>query len=270
MGNAAGRMKKRGHRELVVFGRRAVREALAQAPADLAVEQVWISRSAPAALRAELEPACRARGLDLRVVSDAEVHALSRQPRHDQGVAAAVCLGRVCEVEAFLERRTGRDARDPVRLLALDGITNAQNVGMVVRSVVGCGLDGLLWPRIGSPWIDGLVIKASASAIYRCNVLRCDLLVAGLLTLQGAGFRVVGLVHPGEGDLFDYAVPHRAVFVAGSETRGLSREVSALCDARLGIPLPGPVESLNVAVAASLACYKAAGLVCGSSTSGNR
>ncbi len=267
MGDAASRMKKRGHRELVVFGRRAVREALAQQPSDLEIEQVWLSKSTPARLRKELEQACRARGVDLRMGSDAQVHAFSGQPRHDQGVAAGVRLGRVTEVEAFVEGATGRGARKPLRLLALDGITNAQNVGMVVRSVVGCGLEGLVWPRIGSPWISGLVIKASASAVYRCNVLRCDRLVEGLLTLQGAGFAVVGLAHPGDGDLLDYRVPHRAVFVAGSETTGLSSEVRDLCDVRLGIALPGPVESLNVAVAASLACYKAAGLICGPSPS---
>jgi 23S rRNA (guanosine2251-2'-O)-methyltransferase len=136
---------------------------------------------------------------------------------------------------------------------------------MVVRTLVGCGLDGMLWPLIGSPWVNGLVIKASASAVYRCNVLRCETLALGLSTIKGAGFEIVGLSHPAESNLFDYEVPHRVVFVAGSETKGLSPEVTEMLDRQLEVPLAGPIESLNVAVAASLACYKAAGLVSGQS-----
>ena len=72
-------------------------------------------------------------------------------------------LLRVTEVESFLAAATGRAARKPIRLLALDGVTNSQNVGMVVRSVVGAGLDGLLWPTVGQPWVNGLVVRAAGS-----------------------------------------------------------------------------------------------------------
>jgi 23S rRNA (guanosine2251-2'-O)-methyltransferase len=261
VGNASSRMKKRGHGELVVFGRRAVLEALAQSKDDLEVGEVWVAKSVAAAFRAELTRACRQRGIELRVGTAAEISVLSEEPRHDQGVAARIRLGRLIETDAFIEAHKGAAARRPVRLIALDGVTNSQNIGMVVRTLVGCGLDGMLWPLIGSPWINGLAIKASASAIYRCNILRCESLTLGLSILKGAGFQIVGLGHPAESNLFDYDVPHRVVFVAGSETKGLSSEVASLLDHHLEIPLPGPVESLNVAVAVSVACYKAAGLV---------
>jgi 23S rRNA (guanosine2251-2'-O)-methyltransferase len=47
------------------------------------------------------------------------------------------------------------------------------------------------------------------------------------------------------------------VYVVGSETEGISREIDALIDERLSIPMEGGVDSLNVAVAASLVCYQA-------------
>lgn len=263
MGNAETRMKKRGHSELVVFGRRAVVEALAQSARDVEVGEVWVAKSLPGAFRSELAAACRARGIELRSGSQMQVSALSGEPKHDQGVAARIRLGRIADIEPFLEARKGKAARSPMRLLALDGITNSQNIGMAVRTLVGCQLDGLIWPVQGSPWVNGLVIKASASAIYRCNILRCDTMAQGLLAAKRAGFELAGLAHPGAGNLFEYKVPHRAVFVLGSETAGLSSEVAALLDHTLEIPLAGPVESLNVAVAASLACYKAAGIVSG-------
>ncbi len=263
MGTASNRMKKRGQSELVVFGRRAVSEALAQAQGDVEVCEVWAAKSVAAAFRGELSQACRQRGVELRIGSAAEVHAFSGEPRHDQGVAAQIRLGRLIETDSFVEAQKGAAARHPVRIIALDGVTNSQNIGMVVRTLVGCGLDGMLWPLIGSPWINGLVIKASASALYRCNILRCETLALGLSTLKGAGFEIVGLTHPARSNLFDYEVSHRVVFVVGSETKGLSPEVAEMLDRRLEIPLVGPIESLNVAVAASLACYKAAGLVSG-------
>jgi len=261
VGNAESRMKKRGHSELVVFGRRAVLEALAQPDSDVEVCEVWVVKSTPGTFRSELAAACRKRALELRSGSLAQVNAFSGEPKHDQGVAARIRLGRIAEVESFLEARKGKHARAPMRLLALDGVTNSQNIGMAVRTLVGCQLDGLIWPAQGSPWINGLVIKASASAIYRCNVLCCDTLSEGLIATKRQGFELVGLAHPADGNLFEYELPHRAVFVVGSETLGLSDDVMGLLDQTLEIPLAGPVESLNVAVAASLACYKAAGIV---------
>ncbi|MFP8870199.1 MAG: RNA methyltransferase substrate-binding domain-containing protein, partial [Myxococcota bacterium] len=123
-------MKKRGHSELVVFGRRAVLEALAQPDSDVEVSEVWVVKSTPGTFRSELAAACRKRALELRSGSLAQVNAFSGEPKHDQGVAARIRLGRIAEVESFLEARKGKHARAPMRLLALDGVTNSQNIGM--------------------------------------------------------------------------------------------------------------------------------------------
>ena len=263
MGNAASRMKKRGHREVVVFGRRAVLEALAREARDLEVCEVWVVKSVAADFRSELERACRRAGIDLRVGTPAEVRALSGEPRHDQGVAARIRLARVIGVTTYLELQKGAAARHPKRLIALDGVTNSQNIGLVVRTLVACGLDGILWPTIGSPWVNGLVIKASASTLYRCTILRCETLTEGLADLKRAGFEIAGLTQNGHTNLFDHKFPHRSVVVVGNETVGLASEVEKILDQRLSIPLQGSVESLNVAVAAALACYKAAGMISG-------
>ncbi len=90
-------MKKCGHSQIVVFGRRAVGEALCG------------------------------------------------QLRHDQGVAARIRLRRISELDSFLDEAKGARVREPVRLLALDSVTNPQNIGMIVRSVVATGFDGLLY-----------------------------------------------------------------------------------------------------------------------------
>lgn len=246
----------RGDPRIVVFGRRAVLEALRHP--DVEVELVRSVRDQPTDYRHVLHRACREADVVCESAARVQVNALSREARHDQGVAARVRLGRVTDVSSYLERSTGRAAREPRRLLAFDRITNPQNIGMIVRSAVASGMDGLLWPRIGCPWMGGLVVKASAGAVYHCPVLRCDSLLEGLVELAAGGFEVAGLCADARTSLFDFEPPHRCVFVMGSETEGLAPETREIVDHELTIPMDPAVESLNVAVAASLVCFRAA------------
>lgn len=243
----------------MIFGRHAVEAALA-APSAL-VRSVAIARGRPPAERDALRRRCRDRAVEFEELSRPALDALTAAPRHDQGVAARVRLGNVMPLDALVASGRGRDAARPRRLLALDGVTNSQNVGMVVRSVVAAGLDGLLWPLAGQPWINGLVVRAAAGAIFACPIVVCDDLAAGLAQLQGAGFTGLGLDARASESLFASEPPHRAVYVLGSESAGLSESVASLLDRRVSIPMHASVESLNVAVAAGLVAYHATGLL---------
>ena len=140
-------------------------------------------------------------------------------------------------------------------MIALDGLTNSQNVGMIVRSAVAAGIDGIVWPTAGTPWINGLAIKASSGAVFRARILRCETPVLGLSELRAAGYHCVGLSAEGDSDLFALPAPHRCVVVVGNESQGLAHETRALLDANARIPVSSDVESLNAAVAASLGAY---------------
>jgi 23S rRNA (guanosine2251-2'-O)-methyltransferase len=240
--------------EIVVFGRRVVEDALALP--EVEPLELRIAERTPGELRHALRTAARARGIEAEVVRGREVSALSDEPKHDQGIAMRLRLREVMEVDGFLASRTGRAARLPTRVLALDGLTNSQNIGMIVRSAVATGIDAVLWPSAGVPWINGLVVKASAGTVLRAPVVRCHALTEGLAALQGAGFELLGLDAGGDRSLFDLDPPHRLVVVVGNETRGLGADVRALLEGTFSIPMQGGVESLNAAVAASLVCYR--------------
>ena len=248
---------RRGTSEIVVFGRHPVEAALASSNVEVA--GVDILRTRPPAERDGLRRRCEKRGVPFREISRSAMDALTGAPRHDQGVAASVRLLRVMELESLIAETKGRGARRPLRVLALDGVTNSQNVGMVVRSVVAAGFDGLLWPMSGQPWVNGLVVRAAAGAIFECPIVVCDRLETGLGLLSGAGFESIGLDAAAGESLFEAEPPHRAVYVLGSESQGLSAGVAEQLDRRLAIPMHGAVESLNVAVAAGLVCYRACG-----------
>jgi 23S rRNA (guanosine2251-2'-O)-methyltransferase len=240
--------------EIVVFGRRVVEEALALDTVEPL--ELRVSERTPGQLRHALRGAARARSLEVDVVREGDVAALSGAPRHDGGVALRIRLRGVMDVEAFAASRTGRAARTPMRVLAFDGLTNSQNIGMIVRTALATGIDGLLWPTVGVPWVNGLVVKASAGTALRAPIVRCHALSEGLATLQGAGFTCAGLDAMADVSLDGWSPPHRVVFVVGNETTGLSEDVRPLLDATVSIPMAGEVESLNVAVAASLVCYR--------------
>lgn len=250
---------RRGETEIVVFGRHPVLEAIRSQGAE--VLEVKIVRGRSTADRRALRHEVVSAGIAVEEISRDEMSRYTGAPRHDQGFAAKLRLLRVIEVDAFVEASKGRAARKPSGLIALDGVTNSQNVGMVVRCVVGAGLDGILWPLVDQPWINGLVVRAAAGSIFECPIVRCGSLTAGLAALQAAGFSCVGLDAGAEHSLFASDPPHRSVYVLGSEVVGLSEDVAGLLDDRVSIPMAGPLESLNVAVAAGLVCFHASGLI---------
>lgn len=253
--------RERGETEIVIFGRHPVQEALRSEGAE--VLEVKVAKGVSAADRHALRAAVAASDTEIgfEEISRDWMNRYTGAPRHDQGIAARVRLLRVTEVESFVEGTKGRAARKPLRLLALDGVTNSQNVGMVVRSVVGAGLDGLLWPIVGQPWVNGLVVRAAAGAVFECPIVRCDSLSIGIASLAAAGFSSYGLDAGATRSLFEVDPGHRALFVLGSESLGLSETIRGVLDERLAIPMAGPLESLNVAVAAGLVCFHAAGLL---------
>lgn len=244
----------RGRSEVTIFGRRAILEALASPGVE--VRAIMLARGPHGAFEKQLRDAASSRGVPVDPGDPMEVSRRSAQPKHDQGVVARIDLRLVSDAETFAQELAQRPGT-PARVLALDGVTNPQNVGMIVRSVVAAGLDGILWPLAGSPWVSGLLIKSSASALYQCRIITSPTIEEGLMRLRGAGCVVHALAARSDHSLLDHQPPARGVYVVGSETEGVSPQVAALADRTLAIPMAGGIDSLNVAVAASLVCFAA-------------
>ncbi|MEM9083584.1 MAG: RNA methyltransferase [Planctomycetota bacterium] len=257
---AHSQRKPRGHATVTVFGRRAVEEAFEACKSErVSIERVRIANDLPASYHKQIQQLCRdqhgKQKIEYEVVPRVDVHAVTNEPRHDQGIAALVHLFNVVDLDDYLDRLKGRGARDPARVLALDAITNPQNIGLVIRSAVAFGAGTILWPTKGVPWIEGLVIKASASTLYQATIIPCEYLADGLTELASSGFRLAGLDSHASVDLDVFESSHRQVFVLGSETQGISEEVDPLLDDVVRIPMMAGVESLNVAVSAAVVCY---------------
>lgn len=178
---------------------------------------------------------------------------ISKNSKQDQGVAADINIDRHLPLNRFLQQQP---AAKPFKLIALDRITNPQNLGMIIRSVCAGYVDGLLLPTKGSAALSPLVIKASAGTLFKTTLLHCDSLQQGLAQLKHHNATICTLSSHASQSLFDYQPQASVVYVLGNETEGVSAEISQLSDQQLAIPMENGVESLNVAVTAALIAFQ--------------
>jgi 23S rRNA (guanosine2251-2'-O)-methyltransferase len=237
-------------RVITVYGRKPALEVLSDASLDCYRLHLADSNR-PARILDELCALAERRGIEIAYHSKLELSRISRKGSQDQGVAVDVLCPRFTRLEEFL----AADAGGAARLLATDGITNPQNAGMLIRSAVAGGIDGILWPAAGNAALGPLAVKASAGTLFRAPLIRCGSLPEALRECRENGYRVCVLQAGAETSLLDAERPRRAIYVLGNETTGPSREVLALADLALRIPMENGVESLNVAVTAALIAY---------------
>lgn len=242
---------------ITLYGRNAVLEALQDPSLDCRMLHLATSNR-PGGAITELRRAARRRDVPERSHSREALARISRNGRQDQGVALDVYCPQLREFESVLASGGDRTCH----LIALDGVTNPQNLGMAIRSATAAGIDGILYADRGNPALGPLVIKASAGTVFRAPLLRCPDVAHAARTLQRDGFTIYRLQAGAARDL-ETARPfaRRALFVLGGETDGVSAAVRQLPGEDLAIPMANGVESLNVAVSAALVAY--AGLLGG-------
>jgi 23S rRNA (guanosine2251-2'-O)-methyltransferase len=237
-------------RMLTVYGRKAVLEALQDDALPCHALHLADSNRDEGIISELLALAAR-RGIPVRRHSRAELARISRNGRQDQGVAADI----LCPAFSSLEDLLQSAGDKPQRLLALDGVTNPQNLGMIIRSATAGDIDGILLARRGNAALGPLVIKASAGTVYRAPIITCEALAPALAQCQSHGFQVFTLDATAPESLFEHRSGARSIFVLGNESTGVSAAVTSLADRRLSIPMRHGVESLNVAVTAALVAF---------------
>ena len=239
-------------RFITVYGRKPVLEALA-AP-DLTCNKVLIADRARGDSVSEILTAATARNVRVERVSERRVTAIARNSRQHQGVVADVVAPAMRTLARFLDERTG-GRQYATAVLVLDSVHNPANVGMIIRSALAAGIDGIVVPDVGTASLGPLVIKASAGTAFHAPILTVDDAASACTMLAEDRFTLVGLDPAGPDSLFDTELPERVAVVLGNETDGLTPEVAALLHQSVSIPLASPVESLNVACAATLVAY---------------
>ena len=232
----------------VLAGRRPVLEALR---GKTEVRRVFIE---PQRDDDEVREAADTRKISIAHRDRAELDRLSEGARH-QGVVAIAEDYPFCELEDIISRADG-----PLALVALDQVTDPQNLGAIIRSAVTLGLDGLIIQKHRAAGITPSVVRASAGATEHASIARVTNLQRTLLSLSKAGLEIIGLDAGGDIDVRDLAPSSQGrVLVVGSEGKGLRRMVRERCDMVAQIRQDGPMDSLNASVAAAIAMYEITG-----------
>ncbi|RPH96106.1 23S rRNA (guanosine(2251)-2'-O)-methyltransferase RlmB [candidate division KSB1 bacterium] len=144
-------------------------------------------------------------------------------------------------------------------LLMLDGITDPQNFGAILRSADGAGVNAVIIRERRQSPITDVVVKASAGAAYTVPVFQVTNLHSILRQLMEEGFWSVAAVGGPDSKLYtDYKWNARCVLIIGSEGAGVSDLLQRDVDERISIPMYGKLNSLNASVAAGILLFEAA------------
>ncbi len=231
---------------LTIYGKNPVLEAVSS---DIEIECLHVAEDQRRSSRIrEILDAARNRGIDVRFHSRRSLSFISGNSKQDQGVAADVVAPGLMNIDQFCA-----DPPDEFVIVALERIDNQQNLGMAVRSIHAAGAFCLV--ALGKARLHPLAVKASAGVLLKARVINGSPLSDAIERLREIGTAVFVLDADAEVDLFDHEAPARALYVVGNETEGIAESTRALADGSLSIPLGDDVESLNAAVAASLAAF---------------
>lgn len=142
----------------------------------------------------------------------------------------------------------------PDSLVVLDGVQDAGNLGTLLRTAAAAGIRrALLTEGCAQAW-SPRVLRAGMGAHF---VMQLDERIDALAALAGFPGRIAATVLGARSQsVFDVDLSGPTAWLFGAEGRGLSAPLQALADTQVHIPMPGRIESLNVAAAAAICLFE--------------
>ena len=149
------------------------------------------------------------------------------------------------------------DAISPGLVVVCAGVGDPGNLGTIIRSAEGAGASAIVVVDGVDPW-NPKVVRGSAGAVLGVPVAVVDDIAGALSVLRGRGWRAVGTDADAADAYTGVELGGSVALVLGSEAHGIPDSIAALLDVVVQIPMAGEIESLNVAVAASILMFEAA------------
>jgi len=202
----------------------------------------------------EILELARSQRVAVRSVSRDEIDDLARSEAPQGVIAFAEPLEETLLDEVLASARDD----DKLFIVAVDGVTDPGNLGAILRSCEGAGVDAVILPRHRAVHVTPSAAKAAAGAIEYLTMCVVPGLPTAIQQLRDNNVWVVGLDDAADKPVFglgDLAREH-VCLVLGAEGPGLSRLVRERCDLLVSIPMRGALSSLNVSAAAALATYE--------------
>lgn len=195
----------------------------------------------------------RAKGMEIKVTR-VQRRSLDRKFEHHQGVGAVVDPYPYVSTKMILEQAEA--SGEPPLVLLLDTLQDPQNFGTLLRTAESVGVHGVIIPKKRGVGVTQAVVSTSSGASEHLLISKNNL-VEAINLIKDCGAWVVGLENLPEAQLIGQVDLSGAMaLVVGHEGQGIRRLVRQSCDYLVRLPMRGRVDSLNAAVAGSIALYE--------------
>lgn len=167
---------------------------------------------------------------------------------HGQGIIAVVCQ-KVHRLEDFRVKENGL-------YVLIDGVQDPGNLGTLIRTAVGAGVRAMFLTSNTVDIYNEKTVRSTISGLCKLPIYTNVTQDSVVKLIEEQGIKLYGTVLE---DSVNYGEPsyEGATMIAlGNEANGISEDILQLVTQRISIPMYGPMESLNVAIAGALCMYK--------------
>lgn len=218
---------------------------------DLEITSVLMTSDWLAKYRHRIEE--RQEGIDVFIAEKKLLERIVGFSLH-QGIMAVGKIPRQVSIEEILSQ-----AHQPYLLVAIDRLTNAENLGVLVRNCAAFGVQALLVGETSSSPYLRRAVRNSMGAVFKLAVIHCSHLTQSLQKIRTQHHMDVVAAHPHaeQKSVSEIDFGRNCCIVFGSEGSGISQEVLAVCSHKTAIPMQNGVDSLNVASASAVLLFEA-------------
>jgi 23S rRNA (guanosine2251-2'-O)-methyltransferase len=170
-----------------------------------------------------------------------------------QGVIARVEPLKMMRLSSAIHEAESKNKKKEL-WLAVDEVTDPQNLGSMLRSAACLGFSTVILPQRRTAGITPTVHKVASGALETLKIVEVSNLTSALLDLKEEGFWIYGADMAGQ-SIAETSYAYPAVLIIGNEATGLREKTKEHCDAVVSIPQEGGVSSLNAAAAAAVIMY---------------
>ncbi|MEA1919954.1 MAG: RNA methyltransferase, partial [Campylobacterota bacterium] len=198
---------------ITLYGRNSVIEVLEDE--CITVHKLHLSKSnREEGVVTKMIKRAQGRGIEIAYHDKAGLSRISKNAKQDQGVAIDIVAKNYSDAKDLLEYEA-----KSARFLALDGVHNPQNLGMIIRSAAAGKIDGIILPKKNSAKLSPLVMKASAGTLFKIPIYYCETLETILPKLET--FSIYQLSSYAKYDIYSKDLAQKAIYVLGNESEGV-------------------------------------------------
>jgi len=231
-------------------GRNSVMEAIR---ANRTINKILVQKGEKEGSIRQIIALAREKGIVVQETDRSNLDRISTTHAH-QGIIAYVSFKDYVEVDDILESAESKG--EAPFIIILDGITDAYNLGSILRTADAAGAHGVIIPKRRAIGLNAAVSKASAGAIEYVPVARVTNISQTIDYLKKKNIWVVGTDLSGEKSYYESDLKGPIAVVIGSEGHGMGKLVTEKCDFIINIPMKGRIASLNAAVASAIIMYE--------------